>query len=97
MTVQIRLGGYQDEKSVHTRAVQVMMRELEESAAGLVSVEFEMNIADRGRKAADLLDLVKAGDLDLCYFSSSYLTARVPALGIFDIPFQFTNPTDTRS
>jgi TRAP-type C4-dicarboxylate transport system substrate-binding protein len=74
-----------------------MMRALQEKAAGRISVEFESNIAKRGRKVADLLDLVKSDDLDVCYFSSSYLTRHVPALGVLDIPFQFTDRRDTRS
>ena len=41
--------------------------------------------------------MVAAGDLELCYFSSSYLSQRVPALGIFDIPFQFTDRRDTKA
>jgi TRAP-type C4-dicarboxylate transport system substrate-binding protein len=97
MTVRIRIAGYQDETSVHTRAVRVMIRALREKAADRISVDFEPNIAERGRKVADLLDLVKSGDLDLCYFSSSYLTKRVPALGVLDIPFQLTDRRDTRA
>ena len=96
MTAHIHIAGYQNETSVHTRGVRVMIRALQERAAGRVTVDFEPNIADRGRKVADLLDLVEAGELDLCYFSSSYLTKRVPALGILDIPFQFTDRRDTR-
>jgi TRAP-type transport system periplasmic protein len=95
MTARIRIAGYQNETSVHTRAVRVMMRALQERAAGRVTIDFEPNIADRGRKVIDLLDLVESGELDLCYFSSSYLTKRVPALGIFDIPFRFTDRRDT--
>jgi hypothetical protein len=64
MAVRIRIAGYQDEQSVHTRAVRVMMRALREKAPGLINVDFESNIAERGRKVADLLDLVKSGDLD---------------------------------
>ncbi len=96
MTVRIRIAGYQDETSVHTRAVRVMMRVLREKAAGRIIVDFERNIAERGHKVADLLDLVGSGDFDLCYFSSSYLTKHVPALGVLDIPFQFTDRRNTR-
>jgi TRAP-type C4-dicarboxylate transport system substrate-binding protein len=97
MTIRIRIAGYQDEQSVHTRAVRVMMRALREKAGDRISVDFEPNIAERGRKVADLLDLVKSGDLDLCYFSSSYLAKRVPALGALDIPFQVTDRRDTHA
>ena len=40
---------------------------------------------------------MKSGALDLCYFSSSYVTARVPALGVFDIPFMLTGRGRTRA
>ena len=81
---------------MHTRAVSIMIEALLKETGGEVSVGFERNITERGRKAADLLDLVKSGDLDICYFSSSYLTRRVPALGVLDIPFQFSDRRDTR-
>ncbi|MFL6834034.1 MAG: TRAP transporter substrate-binding protein [Xanthobacteraceae bacterium] len=96
MTARIRIAGYQNETSVHTRAVRMMMRALQERAAGRVTIDFEPNIAERGRKVVDLLALVESGELDLCYFSSSYLTKRVTALGVFDIPFRFTDRWDTR-
>jgi TRAP-type transport system periplasmic protein len=95
MTQHIRIGGYQGERSVHTRAVRVMIDALLKTADGQVTVGFENDITERGRKATDLLDLVKSGDLDLCYFSSSYLTRHVPALGLFDVPFQFADRVDT--
>jgi TRAP-type transport system periplasmic protein len=81
---------------VHTRAVRVMIDALLKGADGQVTVGFENDITERGRKATELLNLVKSGDLDLCYFSSSYLTRHVPALGVFDIPFQFTGRVGTR-
>jgi TRAP-type C4-dicarboxylate transport system substrate-binding protein len=38
-----------------------------------------------------VLKLVAAGDMDVCYFQSSYLdTARVPALRALDLPFLHT-------
>jgi TRAP-type transport system periplasmic protein len=95
MTVHIRIAGYQDEQSVHTRAMRVMVRAALRQAAGFCRIDFEANIAARGRKVADLLDLVRSGDVDLCYFSSSYLTGRVPALGALDIPFLFADQRDT--
>jgi TRAP-type C4-dicarboxylate transport system substrate-binding protein len=95
MTDRLRIAGYQDERSVHTRAMRVMMQALARSAPG-IRIAFEPNVAARGRKAADLLDLVAGGELDLCYFSSSYLSERVPSLGVFDIPFLFTERGQTR-
>jgi TRAP-type transport system periplasmic protein len=46
------------------------------------------SIVSQGRKAADLLTMVERGELDGCYFASSYLARQVPTLGMFDEPFQ---------
>ena len=80
----LHFAGYQPARSVHTRALHV----LRESARDGVTITVTENIAERGHKAADLLAMVASGELDGCYFSSSYLAARVPALGVFDVPFQ---------
>jgi len=93
----LRAGGYQDERSVHTRAVRVLEASLKRSLGDGVAFDLTENIATRGHKVADLLDLVESGELDLCYFSSSYVTARVPALGVFDIPFAMTDRDRTRT
>jgi TRAP-type C4-dicarboxylate transport system substrate-binding protein len=93
----LRIAGYQDSRSVHTRAMRVLEAALKQSLGAAIEIEFTENIAATGRKVADLLGLVEAGDLDFCYFSSSYLTARVPALGVFDIPFELTDRDRTRS
>ncbi len=84
MTV-LRFAGYQPARSVHTRALHA----LRDSVAGgdLEIVVTDSILAD-GRKAADLLGMVENGELDGCYFASSYLAGRVPALGVFDLPFQ---------
>lgn len=97
MAVRIRIAGYQDEQSVHTRAVRVMIAALLDKAGGGIDVEFARNISDRGRKVSDLLELVASGELDLCYFSSTYLAGRVPALGALDVPFLVTDRGDTQS
>jgi hypothetical protein len=66
--------------------------EVEIGRAGpLVEVELTPNITEQGRKASDLLTLVEGGELDLCYFSSSYLAGRVPSLRVLDLPFLVTD------
>ncbi|MBM3528241.1 MAG: TRAP transporter substrate-binding protein [Alphaproteobacteria bacterium] len=97
MTLRIRAAGYQGERSVHTRAMRVLLHGLQERTGGSVAAEFEPNVAARSRKAADLLGMVEHGELDLCYFSSSYLAARVPALVALDVPFLFEHRNDTRA
>jgi C4-dicarboxylate-binding protein DctP len=97
MTVRIRIAGYQDETSVHTRAMRVMIRAALDKAAGPLRIDFEPDIAARGRKVAQLVDLVRCGEIDLCYFSSSYLAGRVPALAALDVPFCLSDRADTHA
>jgi tripartite ATP-independent transporter DctP family solute receptor len=86
----LRCGGYQGEDSVHTRALRVLAAEIG-GAGSSVEVELTPNITAQGRKASDLLTLVESGDLDICYFSSSYLAGRVPSLRVLDLPFLVTD------
>jgi TRAP-type C4-dicarboxylate transport system substrate-binding protein len=95
--MKLRIAGYQDARSVHTRAMRALEASLKTKLGDGIAVEFEENIATSGRKVTDLLDLVESGELDLCYFSSSYVTARVPTLGVFDIPFAMTDRNRTRT
>jgi TRAP-type C4-dicarboxylate transport system substrate-binding protein len=53
-----------------------------------VSIQVTDNLVAAGHKAAELPGMVESGVLDGCYFASSYLTARVPRLGMFDQPFR---------
>jgi tripartite ATP-independent transporter DctP family solute receptor len=87
----IRFGGYQSAASVHSRAIAVFAEALERQLGGEVAIEITLNVAERGHKAADLLTLVERGEIDLCYFSSSYLAGRVPELEIVDIPFEIAS------
>jgi TRAP-type transport system periplasmic protein len=86
----LRCGGYQGEDSVHTRGLRVLDTEIGRAGSG-VETELTPNITASGRKASDLLTLVESGDLDLCYFSSSYLAGRVPSLRVLDLPFLVTD------
>jgi len=83
----IRFGGYQGDHSVHTRAGRVFCNSLRERLDNAVDIHFEENVTTHGRKAADLLSMTESGELDGCYFSSSYLAKRVPDLGLFDQHF----------
>jgi TRAP-type C4-dicarboxylate transport system substrate-binding protein len=49
------------------------------------------NITATGRRADELLTMTEGDELDICYFSSSYLAARVPSLNVFDQPFRFAD------
>lgn len=83
MTKRIRFAGYQPERSVHTRAA----RTLGAAVYGAFTVEITAQITSTGRAAADLLAMTECGEIDMCYFASSYLARRVPELGVLDLPF----------
>ncbi|HME21760.1 MAG TPA: TRAP transporter substrate-binding protein [Acetobacteraceae bacterium] len=84
----LRFAGYQPARSVHTRALHALRDGVARRANGAFAMTVTDSIVATGRKAADLLTKVASGELDGCYFASSYLAARVPALGVFDQPFQ---------
>jgi tripartite ATP-independent transporter DctP family solute receptor len=89
--ISLRLGGYQTEASVHTRALRLMAVELARRLPE-TAIEVVPNVADHGHKAADVLTMVANGDMDVCYFQSSYLdTVRVPSLRALDLPFVITD------
>lgn len=85
--IELKFGGYQGDKSVHTRGGRVLAYAVAEETDGAIAVSFDESIVARGHKAADLLTMTESGELDGCYFSSSYLAKRVPELGLFDQHF----------
>jgi TRAP-type C4-dicarboxylate transport system substrate-binding protein len=40
-----------------------------------------------GRRAADLIEMLAADELDIGFIASSYLAGSVPSLGVLDLPF----------
>jgi len=52
---------------------------------------------DLGYRAEDILWLVEHGLLTLGYQSSSYLTDRIPELGVLDLPFLFDQTEKARA
>jgi len=90
--VRLRCGGYQGEASVHTRGLRAFAAALATANAD-VAVEITPNVTASGHPAAALPGLVESGTLELCYFNSSYLATRVPALRALDLPFLLTDRT----
>jgi TRAP-type transport system periplasmic protein len=84
---RVRIGGYQGEASVHTRAVRRLAASLAAAPGAGWQMEVIPDVTERGARAADLLSMVERGELEICYFSSGYLAGRVAALGAFDQPF----------
>jgi TRAP-type C4-dicarboxylate transport system substrate-binding protein len=84
----IRMGGYQGEHSVHTRAGRILGRAFLERVGDGYRFDFREDVTVLGRPSIDLIDMVAGGELDLCYFASSYLAHAVPDLAVFDLPFR---------
>jgi TRAP-type C4-dicarboxylate transport system substrate-binding protein len=80
----LRCGGYQGEASVHTKGLRALADALPD---GRFDLALTPDITAQGHKAAALLDRVESGALELCYFNSSYLAGRVPAVQALDLPF----------
>jgi TRAP-type C4-dicarboxylate transport system substrate-binding protein len=86
--ITLHFAGYQPARSVHTRALHALRDSVARRAASDLRITVTDSIVAAGRKASDLLRMVASGELDGCYFASSYLAANVPTLGVFDRPFE---------
>jgi len=86
---ELWIGGYGPEESAHGAGLAAFRRVVESETNGETSVEITWNIMDGGRINTDLFELVEAGDMFLCYFSSSYLGGRVPELNVLETPYLF--------
>jgi TRAP-type C4-dicarboxylate transport system substrate-binding protein len=87
MPVVARIGGYQAETSILTRAIRRLAASLGAIPGAEWQVDVIRDVTERGARAADLLSMVESGTVEICYFASGYLAARVPSLGVFDAPF----------
>ena len=92
--IRILMGGYGPATTGFSLALKKIGDRLTAKFHGDVDVKYVYNILDLGYRADDILWLVESGVLTLGYQSSSYLTERVPDLGIADLPFIFPD-TDT--
>jgi len=95
--IQIRMGGYGPPSTGFSRALKMIGDRLVAGFGDRVSVRYVWNIMDLGYRAEDILWLVEHGLLTLGYQSSSYLTDRVPELGLVDLPFLFTDTAQARA
>jgi TRAP-type transport system periplasmic protein len=94
---QIRMGGYGPPTTGFSRALKRIGDGLEARFGDRVEVKYVWNIMDLGYKAEDILWLVEHGLLTLGYQSSSYLTDRIPELGVLDLPFLFGTTGQARA
>lgn len=89
----IRVGGYAPKDSVHSRAVDRFAEEVDQRSNGELKTEILYNVMDDGRPATALFDMLDAGELTWCYYSSSYLGSQVPELNALEVPFLFDTVT----
>ena len=94
--IKIRMGGYGPSTTSFSRALKLIGDTLIAEFGARISVNYVWNIMDFGYRAEDILWLVEDGVLTLGYQSSSYLTDRVPELGIVDLPFVFATNAEAR-
>jgi TRAP-type transport system periplasmic protein len=95
--IQIRMGGYGPATTGFSRALKFIGDRLTVEFGDRVSVKYVWNIMEFGYRAEDILWLVEDGLLTLGYQSSSYLTDRVPELGLVDLPFLFDRTQAARA
>ncbi|MGZ3408971.1 MAG: TRAP transporter substrate-binding protein [Xanthobacteraceae bacterium] len=95
-SISIRMGGYGPVTTGFSRALKMIGDELISQFGDEIDVKYVWNIMELGYRAEDILWLVEHGLLTLGYQSSSYLTDRVPELGMVDLPFLFKTNSEAR-
>ena len=95
--IQIRMGGYGPASTGFSRALKLIGDRLRAEFGERVEIKYVWNIMELGYRAEDILWLVEHGLLTLGYQSSSYLTDRVPELGVVDLPFLFAHTQAARA
>src|SRR5215813_6299583 len=95
--IPIRMGGYGPATTSFSRGLKLIGDRLAAAFGDEIDIKYVWNIMDLGYRAEDILWLVEDGLLTLGYQSSSYLTDRVPELGVVDLPFLFADRTAARA
>jgi TRAP-type C4-dicarboxylate transport system substrate-binding protein len=86
----IRLAGYQGDASILTQALKNLTRGVQSRLPGQ-SCDLDIDVTASGQSANALFASIEAGDRQIAYMASSYLSARVPELGVLDIPFSVSD------
>jgi TRAP-type C4-dicarboxylate transport system substrate-binding protein len=95
--IQLRFGGYGPATTCFSLALKRIGDRLEARYGDEIEVRYVWNIMDLSYRSEDILWLVESGVLSLGYQSSSYLSDRVAALGIVDLPFVFRDKAHARA
>ena len=91
------MGGYGPANTGFSLALKKIGDRLSAKFGDQVDIKYVYNILDLGYRADDILWLVESGVLTLGYQSSSYLTDRIPATGVVDLPFLFSDQAQART
>lgn len=94
---QLRFGGYSPATTCFSLALKQIGDLLEAAHGDEIEVKYVWNIMDLGYRSEDILWLVEGGLLSFGYQSSSYLSDRVPELGLVDLPFVFRDKATARA
>jgi tripartite ATP-independent transporter DctP family solute receptor len=94
--IRIIMGGYGPATTGFSLALKKIGDRLAAKFGDQIEVRYVYNILDLGYRAEDILWLVESGVITLGYQSSSYLTDRIPALGVVDLPFVFPDQAKAR-
>lgn len=90
MQTRLKIGGYQGNGSVHTKALGVFVDTLA-SITPDFAADLHIDVTQEGQTAASLFSGVRDGSYDICYMASGYLSADVPSLDLLDVPFSITD------
>src|SRR5262249_62077560 len=77
--IELHFAGYQPARSVQTRGLYALRDSVARHAGPALSIKVTDSVVSLGRKAADLLSMVEAGELAGRYFASPHRSAPVPA------------------
>ena len=95
--IRILMGGYGPSTTGFSLALKRIGDRLEAKFGDRVEIKYVYNILDLGYRADDIIWLVESGVLTLGYQSSSYFTDRIPAVGVADLPFLFSDQAKARA
>ena len=85
--MRMRMGGYQGPGSVLTHGMRSFAEALGTDGGVPFAVDMTEDVTASGVTARSLFDGIESGAFEAGYMASGYLTARVPDLGVLDLPF----------
>ncbi len=95
--IRILMGGYGPATTGFSLAIKRIGDRLSAKFGDQLDIKYVYNILDLGYRADDIIWLVESGVLTLGYQSSSYFTDRIPAVGVADLPFLFSDQAKARA